>query len=286
MGQQTNIQWTDSTWNPFLGCTKVSEGCKYCYMFRFYERFNGNMATDVRRSSDKTFFAPLKWKMRKSNVWDGKPLIFPDSMSDFFHPMNDINRADAWKVIKDTPHFVYQMLTKRIERAAQCFPEDWGEGYPNVMIGVSAENQQRYDERFWHLTNTKAVKKFISIEPLLGQIQLYGEALQWDYWSDEIDWIIVGGESGFEQGNYLYRPCMADWIRSIVFECKAREVPVFVKQMGTHIAKMTKMKNEKGGFDMHGSDINQFPADLRIREFPFLWDGAALPMQSTIAGLL
>lgn len=245
MGENSNIQWTDATWNPWTGCRKVSPGCKFCYMYRGKERFGLDGNQVIRGKS--TFKNPLKWKEPK--------LIFTCSWSDFFIEDADGWRDEAWDIIRSTPHHTYQILTKRPERIVQCLPPDWGDGYDNVWLGVSAEDQFRYEDRARQLVEIPARVRFISFEPLLGLITL-------DQSIFGIHWAIIGGESGNEVGRYRYRPCELDWIYSLVRECQRMDIPVFVKQMGTHLAKELEIDHR------HGGDITEWPRSLRIRQFP------------------
>jgi len=257
MGKKSQIQWTEASWNPWHGCRKVSAGCKYCYMYRDKQKY-GQDPTVVTRSKTK-FNDPLKWKDPK--------VIFTCSWSDWFIEEADAWRDEAWAIIKATPQHTYQILTKRPERIADHLPADWGEGYPNVWLGVSVENQEAADDRITKLIYIPASVRFLSCEPLLGpvnfnldqvQMKIYGERT----WLTFIDWVIVGGESGNDNGEFRYRECKESWIADIVAQCISRTVPVFVKQMGTFLAKEMKMK------DRHGGDIAEFPPYLAIREFP------------------
>lgn len=247
MGKQTAIAWTNATVNFWTGCKKVSQGCKYCYMFRDKERY-GTDPTDVMRTGDRTFFAPLRWKEPK--------LIFVCSWSDFFIEDADIWRKDAWKVMKDTPHHTYQILTKRPERILEHLPDDWGEkGYPNVWIGLSAEDQGALAGRWFYFTQFPARVKFVSAEPLLGSLNFsvsyydmntmksYRDSIDF---SDTFDWVIIGGESGNENGNYKYRPAQVAWFMDIIKQCKYYDIPVFMKQLGTHVAKTHKLNHRHG----------------------------------------
>lgn len=261
MGEKSNIQWTENTWNPWHGCTKVSEGCKFCYMYRDKERY-GQDPTNIMRSKTN-FKDPLKWNEPK--------LIFTCSWSDWFIEEADEWRAEAWAIIKATPHHTYQILTKRPERILQCLPDDWGEGYPNVWLGVSVENNKNAG-RIWELCQVPAAIRFVSAEPLLGMVDLGLDAAM--HWKDQsepdwntrvkdlIHWVIVGGESGNQTGKYLYRECQLSWITFIINQCKDHDVPVFVKQMGTHLAKEIEMK------DHHGGDMSEWPVFFQVREFP------------------
>lgn len=243
MADQSKIQWTESTWNPWHGCKKVSPGCKYCYMYRDKDRY-GQDPTHVMKSKAK-FREPLKWKEPK--------LIFTCSWSDWFIEEADEWRDEAWKIIKDTPQHTYQILTKRPERIKDHLPDDWEEGYPNVWLGVSIESDDQYWRKY-ALEEVNAKVKFISFEPLIGEITIED--------SRGMDWIIIGGESGNETGKYKYRQCKIEWIEHLINDGNNWGVNVFVKQLGTHLAKELNLKNR------HGGDILEWPEHLQIREFP------------------
>jgi protein gp37 len=246
----TSIQWTDSTVNFWMGCKKVSEGCKFCYMYRNQSKNNVD-PTAVRRTSYETFY--------KAHTWTKPRKIFTCSYSDFFIEEADDWRNEAWEVIKNTPQHQWQILTKRIERVKDHLPDDWGpNGYPNVWLGVTVENQ-KFLSRVEKLKEIPAAVKFISAEPLIGEIKFN------DYRPDlikGIDWIIVGGESGNEFGEYRYRNCELDWIESIINEAKEYDVKVFVKQFGSDLAKRLKLKDKFGG------DPNEWDSKLRVLQFP------------------
>lgn len=246
MGEITGIQWTDKTWNPWHGCVKVSAGCKFCYMFREKEQYGQN-GSKVLRSKTK-FKEPMKWKE--------PALVFTCSWSDWFIEDADEWRGEAWEIIKATPHLTYQILTKRPERILKCLPPDWGDGYPNVWLGVSVENQEAV-HRIGELERVPAKMKFISFEPLIGMIRD-------SFVSGEIDWIIIGGESGNDHGHWRYRPCQTFWIGYIIdsYRYGHPETKIFVKQMGTYLSKELQMT------DSHGGNINDFPRDFMIREIP------------------
>jgi len=225
MSERTAIAWTESTWNPWHGCTKVSPGCAHCYMFRDKLRYGQNPEV-VQRSKTK-FTEPLRWKEPR--------VIFTCSWSDWFHEAADEWRDEAWEVIRLAPQHTYQILTKRPERFAEHLPADWGEGWPNVWLGVSVENQ-RFAYRAAILANTPARIRFVSAEPLLGPVDLtglvettrpewYGKSyivpLEW------IHWLIVGGESGPE-----HRPMRDEWVRSLHKQCIGRGTAFFLKQLG------------------------------------------------------
>lgn len=165
MGATTAISWTTHSWNPWQGCEAVSDGCTNCYAKTQAERWGRDFA-DVHRSAPATFRAPL------SKKWSEPAFVFTCSISDFFHNDADAWRPEAWEIIKATPWLTYQILTKRHGRIASHLPPDWGEGYPNVWLGVSAENQEWADRRIPVLLKVPARKRFVSAEPLLGPIDL------------------------------------------------------------------------------------------------------------------
>lgn len=263
MAIESKIQWTDATWNPWHGCKKVSPGCKFCYMYRDKDRY-GLDPTVVARSKTK-FREPLSWKEPR--------LVFTCSWSDFFIDEADAWRAEAWEVIRATPQHTYQILTKRPERILEHLPPDWGDGYNNVWIGVSIESRAQAGPRLWHLAQVPAKVRFVSVEPLLGWVDLGLDAylagpdglVDWSTArriSDLIQWVIVGGESGNESGQWRYRPCEIRWIEYIVSQCQQAGVPVFVKQLGTHLAKRLQLSHR------HGGDMGEWPAHLQVREMP------------------
>lgn len=213
MGEQTGISWAGATWNPWMGCTKVSPGCDNCYMFR-EQRGYGNDPELVRRSKTR-FNDPLKWIV--------PDLIFTCSWSDWFHAEADQWRAEAWEVIRRCPQHTFQILTKRPGRILRHLPGDWGDGWPNVWLGVSVETDE-FLSRVRVLRNVPARLRFISAEPLLGPLPSLDLA--------GIGWVITGGESG--PG---HRPINPEWVREIRDRCLAAGVPFHHKQWGGFRAK-------------------------------------------------
>ena len=204
MGAKTGIEWTDASWNPWHGCHKISPGCKFCYMFREKERYGQDPNIVVR--SKTMFRAPLKWMEPK--------LIFTCSWSDWFIEEADPWRQEAYDIIRQTPQHRYQILTKRIDRAAGRLPNQL---LPNLWLGVSAENREMYLRRVPILRQMPSAIRFLSLEPLLedlGTLNLSG-----------ISQIIVGSESGPGA-----RPMSEDWVRSIRDQAVAAGVAFFYKQ--------------------------------------------------------
>lgn len=242
--KESDIQWTGDTQNFWVGCTPVSPACKGCYMIRDSARYGFDWRT-LRRTQDATFYKPLKTLTPR--------LIFTCSWSDFFHIEADGWRADAWRVIRLTPHHTWQILTKRPERIPECLPEDWGEGWEHVWLGVTVENQDSV-HRMELLRSIRAAVRFLSVEPLLGPIVL--PSLR------DFHWVIVGGDSGHDSGRFEYRPCELEWIESIIQQCREAGVPCFVKQLGTD------QYHRLGLSDRHGGIMHEWPLNLRVRQMP------------------
>lgn len=240
MGKTSAIEWTDATWNPWQGCIKVSAGCKNCYMYRDQKRY-GRDPRDIHRSSDATFNAPLKWKEPRK--------VFTCSWSDFFLPEADEWRPEAWEIIRKTPQHTYQILTKRPENILDRLPPDWGDGWPNVWLGVSVENNA-YLSRIKRLMDIPARVRFISYEPALGPLQPFDQ-IPWHELRYKIHWIIAGGESG--PG---CRPAETDWFRAVRDDCRWLGIPFFFKQHGG----TKRVDGVWGGDVLDGRQWHEFPA--------------------------
>lgn len=265
MGKSTGIQWTDATWNVAVGCTKVDQDCKYCYMFR--ESMNGTRydAKEVRKT--KTVFdLPLKLKEPSK--------IFTSSLTDFFHPAIDGYRGEAWDIIHKCPQHIFQILTKRPERILFNLPEYWDEIRDRVWLGTSIGSQEGICRLADLVLPIDSGVKFLSLEPLHGEIDLrLLESVDFGHsFGHLIDWVIIGGESGNDNGKYKYRPCKVEWMESLVDQCAEFNIPVFVKQMGTYLSKQLGMS------DRYGSNIEEFPETLRIRKFPHYLNSGNVPV--------
>lgn len=255
MGNNTKIQWTDVTWNIARGCTKVDEDCKYCYMYRQSLNDTRYVAKDVVKT--KTVFRlPLTIKEPSK--------IFTSSLTDVFHEKIDSYRNEMWDIIKVCPDHTFQILTKRPERIIDNLPDFWPDIRKRCWLGTSIGSNAGIDRLFELITPIQPGIKFVSLEPLHGPVDLqldrfidYGHKVH-----DLLDWVIIGGESGNDNGKYRYRECKLEWIKSIIDQCNQFGIAVFVKQLGTHLAKQLKLN------DRHGGDIDEWPLHLRIREFP------------------
>ncbi len=297
MSAKSKIEWTDTSWNPVRGCTKISPGCKNCYAETFAERWRGvpghpyEQGFGLRLVPEK-LDEPLGWKKPRR--------IFVNSMSDLFQagvPFEFVDQVFA--IMAATPQHTYQILTKRADRMLQYLKEmendekdmhRWqGETHaelqwplPNVWLGVSVENQQYADERIPLLLQTPAAKRFVSYEPALGPIDLQNHPMFWGG-PAKLDWVIVGGESGPGA-----RPFHVRWAGDVVRQCKAAATACFVKQLGGSpmehpsqirewppesqrrfkcldtVGPLVKMTLQ----DRKGGDMSEWPEDLRVREFP------------------
>ncbi len=234
MGSNSSIEWTESTWNPVTGCTKVSPGCKHCYAERMAKRLKAMGQTNYRNGFQVTLHPhmlelPLRWRKPQR--------IFVNSMSDLFHdkvPRDYI--VQVFDVMRRADWHQFQVLTKRSERLRELAPDlDWP---PNVWMGVSVEND-KYVSRIDDLRHTGAQTKFLSLEPLLGPLP--GLDLK------GIDWVIVGGESGPGA-----RPMDALWVVDIQRQCAKAKVPFFFKQWGGVNKKRT-------GRELNGQTYDEMP---------------------------
>lgn len=283
MSTKTDIEWTDTTWNPVRGCSLVSAGCTNCYAMKQAHRFSGKGKpyeglteigpqgprwTGKLRLVPEALEEPLHWKQPRR--------IFVNSMSDLFH--EDVPHSfivSVFSHMEAAPQHTFQILTKRPARMLEQFRCGLSAKFPvlpNVHLGVSIEDQRTADERIPILLETPAAVRFISAEPLLGPLDLENLNVKGDLLdartgelrgkesgciADEgvsLDWVIVGGESGPGA-----RPCDLAWIRSIKDQCQAAKVPVFFKQGG---ASNSCVHDRKGGC------WDCMPLDLKIREYP------------------
>ena len=235
----SNIEWTNATWNPVTGCTKVSAGCKHCYAETMAKRLKA-MGVDAYRNGFELTLQPDKLDAPLN--WSKPKLIFVNSMADLFHkdvPTDYIQQV--FDVMELAGWHQFQVLTKRAERLEQISSMlNWSD---NVWMGVSVENQD-VAFRIDHLRKTQAKIKFLSIEPLLGPIPNLN--------LEGIDWVIVGGESGPKA-----RPMNAEWVIDIQKQCKEQKVPFFFKQWGG-------VRKDRTGRLLQGRTWDEMPKGLNF----------------------
>jgi protein gp37 len=298
----TSIEWADHTFNPWWGCEKVSSGCANCYAEGVAERFHGRPIwgaphkTERKIAGEGVWSQPERWNRTAHKRFGRNARVFSLSMGDVCeaHPMLVEPRKRLVEMIRRTPNLDWLLLTKRPENADLLgFGNDWP---TNVWFIVSVENQATADARIPILLRTGARVRGLSCEPLLGEVDIspppmrgsrnwLGPASQSRGMHDGIDWVIVGGESGPSA-----RPCNIEHVRSIVRQCDESGVPCFVKQLGAfprcghwsrdpvqavvdRVVGNARSQCLKCGFsfplhDRKGGDMSEWPADLRVRQFP------------------
>jgi len=297
MGERTKIAWCDDTFNPCVGCEPVSAGCANCYAAAQAHRWGKDFSQRTRTSATN-WKKPLAWNKRPwvcdtcVESYAEQPFaccgtaefhrrrVFCGSMCDWLDDAVPVEwLADLLDLIRQTPNLQWLLLTKMPENWQQRFADvcnniessnplfDWLTSWlddgppPYVWIGATVENQPMADQRITALLRIPAAKRFLSVEPMLGPVNIALGSAPW--WQgklnpvSQLDWVIVGGESGQKA-----RPCNVEWIRGVVGQCKAARVPVFVKQLETVCYKRGELT------DFKGADPSEWPADLRVREWP------------------
>ncbi|MDH5447262.1 MAG: phage Gp37/Gp68 family protein [Gammaproteobacteria bacterium] len=242
MAEQTQISWTDSTFNPWWGCQRISPACDNCYAAALDHRTGGSYwetGNKPRAMSDANWKKPLRWH-HEAQVHGNPRKVFCGSMCDVFDKnAPDGQRERLFELIRQTPMLQWQLLTKRPTNIEKYLPDDWGDGYDNVWLGVTVEDCKYGLPRIDVLKNIPARIRFLSVEPLLqdlGNINLTG-----------IDWVIIGGESG-----PCSRPMSPEWVDNVMHQCRRQNVAVWFKQWGGN-------KKDKGGCLVHDAEIKQWP---------------------------
>ena len=255
MAEGSKIEWCDHTFNPWIGCQKVSPGCDNCYAEtqNAHRKWNGGTwgpHAPRKRTSEANWRKPRQWASSVRAVRYPRQRVFCASLADVLdNKVPQEWRNDLWQLIRETPELDWLILTKRPENFADMLPDDWGDGYPNVWLGVTAEDQERADHRIPILIATPAAVRFVSYEPALGPLDLWspryrngigsGSAFAW---GQGVNWVIAGGESGANR-----READPAWFRAVRDECAAAGCAFFMKQM---------------------TGKSPIPVDLLIRQFP------------------
>ncbi|UYV18978.1 phage Gp37/Gp68 family protein [Halomonas qaidamensis] len=242
MSSKSSIEWTEHTWNPMTGCTKVSPGCKHCYAEEMAKRLQAMGTPGYENGFELSLLEDrLEQPFRRK-----KPTkYFVNSMSDLFHEAVPVEFLDrVFDVIRRTPHHTYQILTKRAERMSRYF--ETIEAPTNAWIGVSVEDKKYGVPRIQHLRDVAATVRFLSVEPLLedvGPLDL-----------TDIHWVIVGGESG----RYA-RPLKEEWVNQVRQQCEDQGVAFFFKQWGTWGADGKKRNKKANGRELQGKVWDEMP---------------------------
>ncbi len=215
--KNSKIGWTHHTWNPWEGCHKVSAACQFCYIDRWV-KLHGRDPFDGPVRTTTTWENPMAWDRQAAEL-NERHRVFTCSLSDFFHPGADAWRDEAWEIIQACGNLDWLILTKRPELIQDRLPSDWENGYPNVWLGVTIEDQRQI-KRADLLARIPAAVRFVSAEPLLGPVR-FGRRLR------KLDWVITGCEKAAKTKR---RPMEMDWVRNIRDECAAAGVAMFHKQ--------------------------------------------------------
>jgi len=270
MAENSAIAWTHHTFNPWIGCTKISEACDFCYAEEFNKRFDGgkNWGPKAPRRRTKSWSGPRKWN-RIAEAKGIRQRVFCASLADVFdnHPsIEQVWRDDLWQLIRETPHLDWLLLTKRPQNMLKYLPGDWSPTnyYKNVWLGCTVENQKEADRRIIYLLKTPAAVHFVSMEPLLGPVNLKridlgtakadgGQLKGYDVTFTmnalsgapktgipKLDWVITGGESGEN-----FRPADPDWFRSLRDQCAEYGTAFLFKQWEGATQKIIKAKGRE-----------------------------------------
>lgn len=247
MADETGISWTDHTFNPWWGCSRVAPGCDNCYAAALDNRTGGKYWDDVtvkpRLTKDANWRKPVKWN-KEAKASGTRHKVFCGSMMDWCDKNAPAGALDRlWQLIRETPYLDWQLLTKRATLIKKRLPGDWGKGWPNVWLGVTCENVEHGIPRVQELVKIPAIIRFVSAEPLLEDISDY----ICDY-ANGLDWLIVGGESGPN-----CRPMNSAWVYKLLFEFGLGQIiPVWFKQWGGN-------GKDKGGNLVDGHKIHEWP---------------------------
>ena len=249
-GERLNIY---ADWNPWHGCTKISPGCKYCYVYRQDEMYGSTLASSLCRKTG-AFALPMKRRRDGSYKIPPGKIVFTCFTSDFLLEDADPWRPDCWRMMRQRSDCWFYFFTKRIHRLADCLPPDWGEGYDNVLIGCTVENQDRADYRLPIFLDLPIKHRSIIASPLLERLDLR------PYLDDRIEAVATGGESGVEA-----RPCDYDWILDLRRQCVEKDIPFRFHQTGAYFIKDGRMYRVRRRYQL--SQARKANIDYRIGDY-------------------
>lgn len=225
-------------WNPWHGCTKISPGCQYCYVYRQDEMYGSKVASNQCRKT-AAFDLPVRKDRKGSYKIPSGKIVFTCFTSDFLLSDADEWRDDCWRMIRERMDCRFYFFTKRIDRLEACLPPDWGDGYDNVLIGCTVENQDRADYRLPIFKALPIKHKSIIVSPMIERVNI-------SPWLDsDIEEVAAGGESGTEA-----RPCDYDWILDLRRQCIEKDVPFRFHQTGAFFIKDGRMYRVKRGYQL------------------------------------
>lgn len=240
-------------WNPWHGCTKISPGCRYCYVYRQDEMYGAQTASSLCRKTG-AFYAPIKKKRDGSFKIPSGKLVMTCFTSDFLLKDADEWRPECWQMMRRRSDCLFYFFTKRIDRLEELLPPDWGEGYDNVLIGCTVENQDRADFRLPIFRRLPIKHKSIIVAPMLERVNIS------QYLDETIEEVSVGGESGVDA-----RPCDYDWILDLREQCVEHDVPFRFHQTGAYFIKDGRMYRVKRGYQL--SQAHKANIDYKIGEY-------------------
>ena len=240
-------------WNPWHGCTKISPGCKYCYVYRQDEMYGSTLASSLCRKTG-AFALPMKRRRDGSYKIPPGKIVFTCFTSDFLLEDADPWRPDCWRMMRQRSDCWFYFFTKRIHRLADCLPPDWGEGYDNVLIGCTVENQDRANYRLPIFLDLPIKHRSIIASPLLERLDLRL------YLDDRIEEVATGGESGVEA-----RPCDYDWILDLRRQCVEKDIPFRFHQTGAYFIKDGRMYRVRRRHQL--SQARKANIDYRIGDY-------------------
>lgn len=283
MGIQSKIEWTDSTFNPWVGCTKIARrkgapsACDFCYAEKWAKRSGQVVWGDHprRRTTEAYWRNPIAWNDSGPTFqqrYGRRQRVFCASLADVFdNQVNSSWRADLFELIRRCDQLDWQLLTKRPQNIRKMLPTDWDEGYPNVWLGTTAEDTVAYRQRVAHLLKIPAAIHFVSYEPAMGPLG------KLDIDGKFPNWLIIGGESGVRAD--LIRPTRPQWARDAIAECRRLGIAPFLKQWGTYknnplvfedcysveqAMRFDPPENGKGGGELEGRLWREFPSKIGI----------------------
>ena len=286
MGARSKIEWTDSTFNPWVGCTKIARArgapsaCDFCYAEKWAKR-SGQVAWGDhprRRTTAAYWRNPLQWNEHARlfhRIHGRRQRVFCASLADVFDNQVDPSwRSDLFDLIRKCSQLDWQLLTKRPQNIRKMLPSDWGNGYPNVWLGTTAEDAAAYQQRVPHLLRIPAAVHFVSYEPAIGPVGKLSIGGSFP------DWLIIGGESGVRSD--LIRETNPQWARDAIQECRRLGIAAFLTQWGSYknnpmvvedsssvqrAMQLDPPENGKGGGKLDGRLWREFPAGKRKLKF-------------------